>query len=42
MTGIVDIDVETIPFSRFFRFLEDIPDTLGLPLILGIFNSSCY
>ena len=38
ITGIVDIDVESIPFSNFFRFLEDIPASWGLPLILLFFT----
>ncbi len=37
MTGIVKIDVDDIPFSTFFRFLEVLPNNLGLPLILGFF-----
>ncbi|WP_347548688.1 ABC transporter ATP-binding protein [Pseudalkalibacillus hwajinpoensis] len=37
MTGIVEIDVENIPFSAVFWFLEGIPAHLGLPLILGFF-----
>ena len=37
MTGVVDFDNETIPFSSLFGFLENIPPTMGLPLILGFF-----
>ncbi len=37
MTGIVEVDGHTIPFSSFFEFLEMIPVNLGLPLILGFF-----
>ena len=37
MTGVVDLDNETIPFSSLFGFLEKIPSKMGLPLILGFF-----
>lgn len=37
MSGIVDIDASGTPVSGLFEFLQGIPSTLGLPLILGIF-----
>ncbi|WP_226655152.1 ABC transporter ATP-binding protein [Pseudalkalibacillus hwajinpoensis] len=37
ITGIVDIDVNEIPFLAFFKFLEGIPASWGLLIILGSF-----
>ncbi|WP_273832028.1 ABC transporter ATP-binding protein [Guptibacillus sedimenti] len=37
ITGIVDIDVNDIPFLTFFKFLEGIPASWGLLIILGSF-----
>ncbi|ASN05978.1 ABC transporter ATP-binding protein [Virgibacillus necropolis] len=37
MSGIVDMGVEEIPFMSMFGFVNNIPSSLGLPLILGIF-----
>ncbi|MFD1040640.1 ABC transporter ATP-binding protein [Virgibacillus byunsanensis] len=37
MSGIVDMGVEEIPLLSLFGFLNNIPSTMGLPLILGIF-----
>ncbi|MDQ0217470.1 ABC transporter ATP-binding protein [Peribacillus cavernae] len=37
MSGIVDLDAGGTPVSGAFEFLQDIPVTIGLPLILGIY-----
>lgn len=37
MSGIVDMGAEEIPFMGMFGFVKSIPNSLGLPLILGIF-----
>ncbi|MGM0874201.1 MAG: ABC transporter ATP-binding protein [Bacillota bacterium] len=37
MSGIVKLDAGEIPISEMFTFLQDIPSTLGLPVILAIF-----
>ncbi|ASK63707.1 multidrug ABC transporter [Virgibacillus phasianinus] len=37
MSGIVDMGAEELPFMSLFGFVENIPDSLRLPLILAIF-----
>ncbi|MCL6571519.1 MAG: ABC transporter ATP-binding protein/permease [Bacillus sp. (in: Bacteria)] len=37
MSKIVNIDTGGIPFLGFFDFLQDIPITLGMPIILGVY-----
>ncbi|MEC5424054.1 ABC transporter ATP-binding protein [Virgibacillus sp. C22-A2] len=37
MSGIVDMGVEEIPLLSVFGFLDNIPLSMGLPLILGLF-----
>ncbi|MGJ9459027.1 ABC transporter ATP-binding protein [Oceanobacillus sp. CF4.6] len=37
MSGIVDMGVGEIPILSVFRFMENIPASIGLPSILGIF-----
>ncbi|QGQ47209.1 ABC transporter ATP-binding protein [Metabacillus sediminilitoris] len=37
MSGILVMDAEGIPFIHLFTFLQDIPSSFSLPLILGIY-----
>ena len=34
MSGVIDINTSTSPISKLFGFIQDIPVTIGLPLIL--------
>ncbi|MDG5472624.1 ABC transporter ATP-binding protein [Jeotgalibacillus sp. ET6] len=37
LSGIIDINIEGIPLIGLFSFLRDIPPSIGLPLVLGVF-----
>ncbi|HAQ07816.1 MAG TPA: ABC transporter ATP-binding protein [Bacillus bacterium] len=37
MSGIVNLDTQGTPLASIFKLLNNIPDTLGLPMILGVY-----
>ncbi|MCP3029174.1 ABC transporter ATP-binding protein [Halobacillus sp. A5] len=37
MSGIIDLGTGSMPFAGLFTFLDSIPESIGLPLILAIF-----
>lgn len=37
LSGVIELDVQSVPFLHYFDFMEDYPRKVGLPILLGLY-----